>query len=181
MTDQSTLPHREIIVHFDGSCLNNPGPGGWAAHIENVATGKRCTLSGSARDETTNNRMEVTAAIEALQFIREGANVTMVGDSRYVIDGATKWLQAWKARGWRKSGGGAVVNVDLWEQMEPAMQRPAKITWTWQRGHVGHRLNDLVDGLAKTEAERRQRCPSKPDRKVRTDLPGRQEREAVAS
>jgi len=170
MTDQSTLPRREIIVHFDGSCLNNPGPGGWAAHIEDIATGKRCTLSGSHRDQTTNNRMGITAAIEALQLIAEGADVTMVGDSRYVIDGATKWLPNWKARGWKKSGGGAVVNVDLWEQIEPAMQRPAKITWTWQRGHVGHRLNDLVDGLAKKEAERRRQYPLEPDRVVPTAL-----------
>lgn len=171
MTDQSTLPRREIIVHFDGSCLGNPGPGGWAAHVENVATGKRCTLSGSHQNETTNNRMEIAAAIEALQFIREGADVTIVGDSRYVIDGATRWLENWKVRGWKLKSGHEPANIDLWQQMNEAMQRPVTLTWKWQRGHVGHQMNEMVDGLARREAEWRRRNPSKVDRVVRLDLP----------
>lgn len=105
----------------------------------------------------------------------------MAGDSRYVIDGATKWLPNWKTRGWRKSAGGAVVNVDLWEKIGPAMQRPAKITWRWQRGHVGHQLNELVDRLAKREAERRQLHPLQADRIVQTDLLGRDESQSVVN
>lgn len=171
MTDQSPLPRRKIIVHFDGSCLGNPGPGGWASHIENVVTGKQCTLSGSHLGETTDGRMEIAAALEALLFINEGAEVSMVGDSRYVIDSVTRWLPGWKTNGWKKRGGDGVANVDLWEEVDAAMRRHAQVTWTWQRGHVGHPLNELVDGLARQEAARRQKYPFRPNRVARADLP----------
>ncbi len=175
----SALPsHRDIIVHFGGSCIGNPGPGGWAAHVENAETGRRCTRSGSHLGKTTNGRMEIAAALGALRFIKEGATVTMVGDARYVIDSATEWLPNWKARGWKKVGG--IANVDLWKEIDVAMQRHAKVTWAWQKGHVGHPLNELVDQLAKREALRRQKYPLQDDRVAHGELPNR-EREAISS
>lgn len=180
MTHQQECIPREIVVHFDGSCLGNPGPGGWAAHLEDVETGKRCTLGGSHLGVTTNGRMEIAAALEALKAIKEGAEVTMVGDSTYVIDGASKGLEKWKAAGWTKSGGGAVKNVDLWKEIDVAMQRHAKVTWAWQKGHIGHPLNELVDQLAKREALRRQKYPLQDDRVAHGELPNR-EREAISS
>jgi len=171
---------RDIIVHFDGSCIGNPGPGGWAAHIENAETGRQCTRSGSYPGTTSNNRMELAAALGALRFLKDGATVTMVGDSTYVIKGASEWLPNWKARGWKKGWGGDVANIDLWKEIDVAMQRHAKVTWAWQKGHVGHPLNELVDQLAKREALRRQKYPLQDNRVAHGELPNR-ERETIIS
>jgi ribonuclease HI len=149
----NALPHREITVHFDGSCLGNPGPGGYAAVLLNTLTGSRKVLKGPLPD-TTNNRAELTAAIKALEAIRPGAFVTMVGDSQLVIKGMTEWRFGWKKKGWRGSDGKPVKNRDLWEQLIAAAEKPAKLEWVWTKGHAGHLLNEEVDGLARAEAEK---------------------------
>jgi ribonuclease HI len=151
------LPHREITVHFDGSCLGNPGPGGYAAILTNTLTGNRKIVKGRAKAETTNNQMELMAAIKALQAIQPGAFVTMIGDSEYVIKGITGRMQSWKAKGWRTSAGTMAKNIDLWLELEEACLRPAKIEWRWQKGHIGGDLNDEVDRLARAEAKKLQK------------------------
>jgi len=157
MTDMQqgavALPHREITVHFDGSCLGNPGPGGYAAILVNTLTGSRKVLKDSLPD-TTNNRAELTAAIMALEAIRPGAFVTMVGDSQYVVNGMTEWRFGCKRRGWRGSDNRPVVNLDLWLRLIELAEKPAKLEWRWQKGHVGHVQNEEVDGLARAEAEK---------------------------
>lgn len=153
MSDE-LLPHQEITVHFDGSCLGNPGPGGYAASLTNTLTGNCQIVKGHPKETTTNNRMELMAAIRALQSIKPGAFVTMVGDSEYVIKGITGRMQSWKAKGWRTSAGTLAKNIELWLELEEACRLPAKLEWRWQRGHSGDTLNDEVDGLAKAEAEK---------------------------
>ncbi|MEZ2406950.1 ribonuclease HI [Bosea sp. RCC_152_1] len=148
-----SLPHREITTHFDGSCLGNPGPGGFAAILLNDLTGSRKTLKGPVPD-TTNNRAELTAAINALEFIRPGAFVTMVGDSQYVIKGITEWLPVWRKRGWRGKDNKPVSNQDLWLQLTGAAERAAKVEWVWTKGHAGNPLNEEADRLARAEAEK---------------------------
>lgn len=147
------LPHREITVHFDGSCLGNPGPGGYAAILVNTLTGSRKTLKGPVPD-TTNNRAELTSAIKALEFIRPGAFVTMVGDSQYVVNGMTTWRFGWKRRGWRGSDNKPVSNQDLWLQLIGAAEQAAKVDWVWAKGHAGNPLNEEADRLARSEAEK---------------------------
>lgn len=146
------LPHREITAHFDGSCLGNPGPGGYAAILLNTLTGSRKTLKGPLPD-TTNNRAELMAAIKALEAIRPGALVTMVGDSQYVVRGMTEWLPRWRMRSWRGKDNKPVVNLDLWLQLVELAEKPAKLEWHWQKGHAGHLHNEEADGLARSEAE----------------------------
>lgn len=157
MTDtlqgEAALPHREITVHFDGSCLGNPGPGGYAAVLLNILTGTRKVLKDSLPD-TTNNRAELTAAIMALKAIRPGAFVTMVGDSQYVVKGMTEWLPRWRMRNWRGKDNKPVSNLDLWLQLVELAEKPAKLEWRWQKGHVGYLQNEEVDGLARAEAEK---------------------------
>jgi ribonuclease HI len=157
---EEPLPHREIIAHFDGSCLPAPGarpgtfhPGGYAAVLVNTLTGSRKVLKGPLPD-TTNNRAELTAAIKALEGIRPGAFVTMVGDSQYVVNGMTEWRFGWKRRGWRGSDNRPVVNLDLWLRLIELAEKPTKLEWRWQKGHVGHLQNEEVDGLARREAEK---------------------------
>jgi len=159
MSDEP-LPHREITVHFDGSCLLTAGappgtlhPGGYAAILVNTLTGSRKVLKGTLPD-TTNNRAELAAAIKALEAIRPGAFVTMVGDSQYVVKGMTEWLPRWRMRSWRGKDNKPVSNLDLWLQLVELAEKPAKLEWRWQKGHVGHLQNEEVDGLARREAER---------------------------
>lgn len=158
LQSEAPLPHREISVHFDGSCLGNPGPGGYAAILVNDLTGSRKTLKGPVEDgdtgSTTNNRAELTAAIKALEAIRPGAFVTMVGDSQYVVNGMTEWLPVWRKRGWRGKDNKPVSNQDLWLQLVELAEKPAKLEWRWQKGHGGHLQNEEVDGLARAEAEK---------------------------
>lgn len=143
-------PERHITIAFDGACLGNPGPGGYGAVLVNDRSGRDKTVSGGESD-TTNNRMELRAAIEALNALRPGAVVTMIGDSRYVLDGMTKWVRGWKAKGWRKADGKPVLNRELWEALEAAAANHA-VTWTWTRGHAGHPLNERADRIAGEEA-----------------------------
>lgn len=150
---EEPLPHREITAHFDGSCLGNPGPGGYAAVLLNTLTGSRKVLKGRLPD-TTNNRAELTAAIKALEAIRPGAFVTMVGDSQYVVKGMTEWLPVWRKRGWRGKDNKPVSNQDLWLQLVELAEKPAKLEWRWQKGHAGYLQNEEVDGMARKEAEK---------------------------
>lgn len=147
------LPHREITVHFDGSCLGNPGPGGYAAILTNTLTDARRIVKGHPKTITTNNCMELMAAIRALQFIQPGAFVTMIGDSEYVIKGITGRMQSWKAKGWRTSAGTRAKNVELWLELEEACLRPAQLDWRWQKGHAGCAMNAEADRIAKAEAD----------------------------
>lgn len=150
------LPHREITVHFDGSCLGNPGPGGYAAILVNDLTGSRKTVKGPVEDDdtgsTTNNRAELTAAIKALEAIRPGAFVTMVGDSQLLIKGMTDWRFGWQRRGWRTADKQPVSNQDLWCQLIAATEKAAKVEWVWTKGHAGNLLNEEADRLAYAEA-----------------------------
>lgn len=137
-------------IYTDGSCLSNPGPGGWAWAIPDGAF-----ASGPAA-QTTNQRMEIMAALEALRSIREG-DVEIVSDSTYVVKCfQDRWWAGWLRRGWKNSQGKAVANQDLWEQLlEVALDDSRVITFTWVKGHSGDRWNDVVDELA-VEAARRQ-------------------------
>ncbi len=133
-----------IEVFTDGACRGNPGPGGWAAVIRDQ-DGER-ELAGFSAD-TTNNRMELTAAIESLASLPEGAAAKVVSDSRYVIDGITKWVTGWKRRNWRKSDGKPVLNLELWQRLV-AETESRTVTWHWVEGHTGHPENERCDQLA---------------------------------
>lgn len=151
--ETAIAPQRLITIAFDGACLGNPGPGGYGAILVNETTGAEKIVRGR-ETATTNNKMELSAAIAGLNALRPGAHVTMLGDSQYVIKGITEWMPGWKARGWRAAGGKPVANVELWQALELAVARHASVTWTWVRGHAGHELNERVDRIASKEAQR---------------------------
>jgi ribonuclease HI len=139
----------QAIIFTDGACLGNPGPGGYAAVV--TIAGHEQVITGRDRT-TTNNKMEMTAAIRALEAVPQGLPIILHSDSQYVIKGATQWLRGWKTRGWRKADGKPVLNQDLWMQMD-AVMAGRKITWKWVKGHAGHPENERVDGLANGEAQ----------------------------
>ena len=148
------LEHRpgEVLVWTDGACRVNPGPGGWAAIV--VAAGEEpVELSGSA-PQTTNNRMEYTAALEGLRSLPAGSRACIVTDSRLMLDSMTKWIHGWKRKGWKTSGGEPVKNQDLVQALETEIARHATVRWHWVRGHEtgaqhAHKaLNDRADQLA---------------------------------
>jgi len=149
-----SVPH--VLVATDGACVGNPGPGGWAFVVER--DGERFTRSGGEGD-TTNNRMEARAIIEALAFINPGERVCILSDSEITIRGLNEWRHGWKARGWRKADGKPVANADLWRRLdEMADAAKADVTFHWVRGHAGHALNEEADRLANAAAEAA-RCP----------------------
>ncbi len=133
-----------VEIFTDGACRGNPGPGGWGAILR--YRGRERELNG-AESETTNNRMELTAAIEALRSLKRPCSVELVTDSQYVKQGITAWLPGWKRRGWRASSGQPVKNQDLWEQLD-ALTRAHRVDWFWVRGHSGHPENERADRLA---------------------------------
>lgn len=139
----------EVEAFTDGACLGNPGPGGWAALLRSDKVEK--LLSGAEAD-TTNNRMELMAAIVALEALKRPCHVTVTTDSQYVKQGIESWLIRWQANGWRTSDGKAVKNQDLWLRLAAAA-RPHKVLWAWTRGHSGHPENERVDVAARGEAE----------------------------
>ena len=139
---------KTVEVFTDGACKGNPGPGGWGALLRMGKHEKE--LSGS-EPETTNNRMEMTAVIMALNALTEPCTVTLHTDSRYVIDGITKWVHGWKKRGWINASKQPVRNADLWHDMIEAANRH-KVQWEWVRGHNGHAENERVDKLASDAA-----------------------------
>jgi ribonuclease HI len=144
-------PERSITIAFDGACKGNPGPGGYAAILVNNHTQAETIVRGG-EPRTTNNRMELRAAIEALNALPPGAVVTMIGDSEYVLKGMTAWMPAWKEKGWRTTKGKPVLNVELWQALEAAAAQHAVVRWTWVRGHDGHALNERVDQMASEQA-----------------------------
>lgn len=134
-----------LTIYTDGACSGNPGPGGWGARIEH---GDDATeLTGGAAD-TTNNRMELTAAIEALKSLPDGSQITLVTDSIYVKDGITSWLAGWKRNGWKTAAKKPVKNVDLWQALDAECARHT-IDWQWVKGHAGHPGNERADALAR--------------------------------
>ena len=154
MTEISAVEEpRHITIAFDGACKGNPGRGGYGAILVNDRTGAEKIVKG-CEPATTNNKMELSAAIAGLNALRPGAVVTMLGDSRYVVQGITEWLPGWKARGWKAAGGKPVVNVELWQALEAAVARHESVTWVWVKGHAGDALNERVDRIASGEAER---------------------------
>ncbi len=138
-----------IEVFTDGACLGNPGPGGWGVLI--IEDGKRRELNGGEAD-TTNNRMEMLAAIRALEALPADAKVTLVTDSQYVKNGITSWIKGWKKNGWKNSAKQPVKNRDLWEALD-ALTQNRVIEWKWVKGHSGHAENDRVDELAREAAQ----------------------------
>ena len=134
-----------MIIFTDGACRGNPGPGGWGALLKYGDTKKE--LSGGEL-ETTNNRMEMMAAIRALESLNRPIQVELYTDSVYVKDGITKWIHGWKARNWKTANKKPVKNIDLWRRLERAME-PHLIEWHWIKGHAGHADNELVDELAR--------------------------------
>jgi ribonuclease HI len=133
------------VIHTDGACSGNPGPGGWGAILE--FNGREKELSGG-EVLTTNNRMELTAAIQALSALTRPSAVELYTDSEYLRNGITKWIHAWKRNGWRTAAREPVKNADLWQALD-ALIAKHKVEWRWLRGHAGHLLNERADALAR--------------------------------
>jgi len=133
-----------VIIHTDGACSGNPGPGGWGAVLQ--SGGHVRELTGGAA-ETTNNRMELTAAIEALNTLKRPCTVELHTDSTYVKDGLNKWIHGWKRNGWKTSQKKPVKNADLWQALDDAVKRH-RIDWRWVKGHAGDEMNERADLLA---------------------------------
>ena len=150
----SSLPH--VVVHTDGACSGNPGPGGWAAILTFGDHEKE--LKGG-EPLTTNNRMELMAAIAAFEVLKRPCRVDLHTDSQYLRNGITQWLPGWKARDWRTADKKPVKNIDLWQRLERAAE-PHQIEWHWVRGHVGHPENERADALARAAIP--QNSPSPP-------------------
>ena len=136
---------KTVIIHTDGACSGNPGPGGWGAVLE--WDGHEKELSGG-EPETTNNRMELMAAIVALETLKRPCRVRLVTDSTYVRDGVTKWIHAWKKNGWKTAAKKPVKNEDLWKRLDEATRRHT-VEWEWVKGHAGHPENERADALAR--------------------------------
>ncbi len=136
---------KTIEAFTDGACSGNPGPGGWGAILR--YNGKDKELSGGEA-ETTNNRMELTAAIVALNALKEPCHVLMHTDSKYVMDGISGWIHGWKKNGWKTADKKPVKNADLWQELDEAVKRH-KVEWTWVKGHAGHPENERADELAR--------------------------------
>lgn len=141
---------KKVQLITDGACMGNPGPGGWAYILRYKDKEKRAS-GGEAH--TTNNRMELTAAIKGLSALKEPCEVEIVTDSQYLKNGITSWIQRWKSNGWKTSEKQPVVNQDLWKQLDELTQKH-RTHWTWTRGHAGHSDNELCDEMA-TEAARK--------------------------
>ena len=141
----------DYTIFTDGSCLRNPGgPGGWAIVAKNMATGKVLERS-AGNPSTTNNRMELTAAIEALRYAPEGTRVALYTDSQYLKNGITKWVAGWKRRGWKKADGQPVLNQELWMELDQ-LYAAHTVEFHWVKGHAGNPLNERCDTLAKQAA-----------------------------
>ncbi len=140
----------ELFAYTDGACSGNPGPGGWGALLvarEGAAVVRERELSGGEA-QTTNNRMELMAAIAALEALSRPSALTVVTDSAYVKGGITGWIEGWKRNGWRTASKAAVKNVDLWQRLDTARTRH-EVRWEWVKGHAGHPENERADALAR--------------------------------
>lgn len=142
---------KKVEIFTDGACSGNPGPGGWGAILRYNGVEKE--LSGGER-QTTNNRMELCAVLNALSALREPCDVVLTSDSKYVIDSVSKgWVYSWKKKGWKKSDGKPSLNVDLWERLLPLLEMH-NVTFVWIKGHAGHPENERCDALAVKEREK---------------------------
>jgi ribonuclease HI len=143
------MPTPDVVIFSDGACKGNPGPGGWGALLRFDAVGgavhEKELFGGEAL--TTNNRMELTAAVRALEALKRPCRVVLNTDSRYVMDGITKWIVGWKKQGWKTSSRQPVKNVDLWQALDAAVARH-EIEWRWVKGHSGDVDNERADALA---------------------------------
>jgi len=148
--DEAAAASNRVQVFTDGACSGNPGPGGWGAILRYKGTNRE--LCGGEAD-TTNNRMEMMAAIMALEALKKPAKVTLHTDSSYLRDGIMRWLPRWKASGWRTADKKPVKNVDLWQRLEAAAATHT-VEWLWVKGHSGHPENDRVDALARNAIKR---------------------------
>lgn len=140
----------DLVAFTDGACSGNPGPGGWGVllrAIEGESVLRERTLSGGEA-ETTNNRMELLAAINALEVLGKPSDITVVTDSNYVKNGVTGWIFGWKKNGWKTAARKPVKNVDLWQRLDEAQARH-RVTWEWVKGHAGHPENERADELAR--------------------------------
>lgn len=141
---------KEVKIYTDGACRGNPGPGGWGAIL--VYHGREKELSGGER-ETTNNRMELTAVIEALAALKEPCRITLTSDSKYVVDAMLQgWAINWRAHGWKKPDKSAALNPDLWGRLLDLAEKH-EIEWVWVKGHAGHPYNERCDALATAFAD----------------------------
>lgn len=139
---------KKIEIYTDGACSGNPGPGGWGAILRFGK--KERELSGGER-QTTNNRMEMMAAIASLQALKEACQIDLYTDSKYLLQGVTEWLQGWKQRGWKTASKQPVKNLDLWQQLDELLEaQDHEIQWHWVRGHSGHIENERADQLARS-------------------------------
>lgn len=136
---------KQVTIYTDGACSGNPGPGGWGAVL--IYGGSEKEMNGGEA-ATTNNRMEMMAAIMSLESLKERCEVLLHTDSKYVMDGLTQWMPNWKKRGWKTADGKPVKNVDLWQRLDAAAQRHA-VKWTWVKGHAGNAMNERADALAR--------------------------------
>lgn len=143
-----SVPHA-IEIYTDGACSGNPGPGGWGVLLR--WRGHEKELSGG-EDDTTNNRMELMAAIQALESLKRPSQVDLHTDSTYVRDGITKWIHGWKRNGWKTSAKKPVKNEDLWKRLDAALA-DHQVSWHWVKGHAGHPENERADELATTAAQ----------------------------
>lgn len=140
----------DLFAYTDGACSGNPGPGGWGVLLiarDGETVLKERELNGGEA-LTTNNRMELLAAISALETLARPTEITIVTDSAYVKNGVTEWIHGWKRNGWRTAGKDPVKNVDLWQRIDAA-QKTHKVTWRWIKGHAGHAENERADALAR--------------------------------
>ena len=144
---------KKVYLTTDGACLGNPGRGGWACILR--YDGHKKELWGS-EPHTTNNRMELMAAIEGLSALKEGCEVEVITDSEYLKNGITSWIQGWKRKGWMTASKKPVVNQDLWKALDEQVQRH-KTTWSWTKGHASHADNNRCDELASRAAHRQDR------------------------
>lgn len=135
----------KVVIHTDGACSGNPGPGGWGAILE--WNGQEKEICGGEA-ETTNNRMELMAAIQALESLKKPCRVELHTDSQYVMKGISEWIHGWKRKNWRTADGKPVKNDDLWKRLDAARLRH-EVDWRWVKGHAGHELNERADALAR--------------------------------
>ena len=140
----------DVELFTDGACSGNPGPGGWAAILR---MGERERELSGGEPATTNNRMELMGVISGLEALKRPCTVTINTDSKYVLDGASKWIHGWKKNGWRTADKKPVKNVELWQRLDAA-QKPHKLRWIWVKGHSGHVENERADELARLEVEK---------------------------
>ena len=141
----SNSPQDKIIIYTDGACSGNPGKGGWGAILMFKEHEKK--ISGGLK-ETTNNQMEIRAVIESLKIIKKSSQIIIYTDSKYVMDGITKWINGWKKNGWRTADRKPVKNSELWQELDQEVNRH-NIEWRWVKGHSGDKYNDIADELAR--------------------------------